>query len=219
MRLTLCLSAARSTLPGDSRISQPVMPEDSRHHTTLITGSGSSELTLTGRYMALTLERLLINQVVEQKYHQGERKAFILLCLLYHNLWDYRIKTFDNATEARLIDSKGMQHGYADVNANLMVDAASISEDEEKERYFSKAQSEVEGRAKIRGWTWFDALPPNVWPTRFILRFSIFEPGEIGGLVRDQETFEFIFSPNIFCNLHDSSARLLPLEMRTLESS
>lgn len=195
------------------------MSKSSGHYTTLITGSNSSELTLTGHYMSLTLERLLINQVIEEKYREGEQKPFILLCLLYQNLWDYRVKSFDNATEAKLIDSEGVQHRFADINAYLMVDAATISEDEGKKRYFPKPQSEVEGHAKIRGWTWFNALPFNVWPARFILRFSINDPGETGGWVRDEETFEFIFSPSVFRNLHDTSARLLPSGMRTLDNA
>ena len=51
----------------------------------------------------------------------------------------------------------------------------------------------MEAHSKTKGWTWFEALPANVIPHRFIFQVRVYEkPGEIDGKVKDSETFEFV---------------------------
>lgn len=100
-----------------------------------------------------------------------------------------------------------------------MIDSYTVSEDEQNQRYFEVPPSEIEGRAKARGWTWFPSLPHATWPARILLRFSIHDPGEVGGWVRDTETFEFVFSPTIFGRPNDAAGRLALLDPRSLEDA
>lgn len=196
--------------------SHPSMSTPARHFTKRVTESDTNDLTITGAYIELTLEKLLINQSVVEKYADAGLKSFTLAPFLYRNLWDYRISTFDNATDGKLIDSESMQHCCADVNALLMIDSGTLSENEQDQRYFAKPPSEIEGHAKARGWTWFPSLPPATWPARILLRFSIHDPGKVGGWVRDTETFEFVFSPTIFGRPNDAFVRLGLLDPRLL---
>jgi hypothetical protein len=204
MRTRLWLSAHMST--------------KSRHLIKVITDSGEDDLTITGHYMELTLEKLLFNQGVVDTLSHSIEEQYMLARFLYHNLWPHRISIHDNATDGKLIDTEGMQHGYSNVNAYSLIAAVTAINPENRQRYFRKPPSELEGHAKVRGWTWFEALPlaRKVWPSRLLLRFSIHDPGEIGGWVRDTETFEFVFSPEIFSRSNDLIARLALLEQPRL---
>jgi hypothetical protein len=189
------------------------MTRQSLHHRKIITDSETEDLTISGLYMELTLEKLLFNWCVVDTLSDSTEKHYMLARFLYHNLWGHRISIHANATDAKLIDTEGMQHGCADVNAFSMIDAATAIHPKQSPRYFPKPPSEVEGHAKARGWTWFEALPlsRSVWPRRLLLRFSIFDPGQIGGWVRDTETFEFVFSAEIFSRSNDLLPRLATL--------
>jgi hypothetical protein len=141
------------------------MTTQSRHHTKIISDSGTADLTITGRFMELTLEKLLFNKAIVHAHSDSPEQHYMLALFLYHNLWGHRISIFDNATDAKLVDTEGMQHRCADVNAFSMIDAVTAINPTERQRHFPKPPSELEGHAKARGWTWFDALPlsRNVW--------------------------------------------------------
>jgi hypothetical protein len=197
------------------------MSAQGSHHTKTITGSDTPDLTLTGTYIELTFERLLFNRSVVDRYTPSSEAHYMIARFLYHNRWDYRISIHEGATDPRLIDTEGLQHERADVNAYLLIDAVTAINAEHSQRQFLKPPSELEGHSKARGWTWFDSLPlsRSVWPHRLLMRFSIFDPGHIGGLVRDTETFEFIFSPEIFSRSNDLLPRLLLPDERLLEQT
>jgi hypothetical protein len=187
------------------------MSTQSSHHKKIITDSGTDDLTLTGTYIELTLEKLLFNHAVVDRYTPSAESRYMIARFLYHNRWDYRISIHEGATAPKLIDTGGMQHERADVNAYLLIDAITAINPERSQRHFPKPPSELEGHTKARGWTWFESLPlsSSVWPHRLLMRFSVFDPGQIGGWVRDTETFEFIFSPEIFSRSNDLLPRLL----------
>jgi hypothetical protein len=197
------------------------MSAQASHHTKRITYSDATDLTLTGTYMELTLEKLLFNRPVVDKYTPSSEAHYMIARFLYRNRWDHRISIHDGATDPKLIDTEGMQHERADVNAYLLIDAVTAINPEQSQRHFPKPPSELEGHSKARGWTWFDSLPlsSSVWPHRLLMRFSIFDPGHIGGWVRDTETFEFVFSPEIFSRSNDLLPRLLLLDERLLEET
>jgi hypothetical protein len=165
---------------------------DSSHHTEVF--DESVKPTINGRYMSITLTRLLVNLPFKSRY-KGNICCFTLLNAIWHNTWDYRLNTIFSVP-VKMIDSEGFQHSshsgvdYLEFCKVVLPDTKQIVE-----ASFSPPDQVLEARAKTKGWVWFDALPRNVIPHRFIFQVRVYEkPGETDGWVKDFETFEFVLT-------------------------
>jgi hypothetical protein len=172
------------------------------HHKKIITSL--DDLSLRGKYMSIKLNSLLYNVVLRSAYEESE-KSFILIEVVYHNLWDYRLNSSATGS-TKMIDSDDFQHDgdgcHYDEYTNLR-----INENNYKKVSFPWPELILEAGAKTKGWTWFDGLPKGVLPHRFIFKFQVFEPGDTSGWVQDQETYEFVLGDNDLQQLFDAHSR------------
>jgi hypothetical protein len=143
-----------------------------------------NDLTLKGKYMALTFRRLLLNVPLKSKY-SGDIKRFTLVELLFQNVWDYPLNAMSSA---KMIDTEGFQHG--DDCESYEFDHA-IQNGKTIPVSFPEPESPLEDHAKTKGWIWFDELQNGVLPQRFIFAINIFEPGHTSGWVKNTEVLEF----------------------------
>lgn len=148
------------------------------------------DMTLTGRYMSLQLQRLFVN--INLKNSDAENiRSFTILEVLFHNIWDFRLDIYPSARSIKMIDSDGIQHDgggchYFDFSRVVLPEGRTI------EAEFPWPETELEDHAKTKGWLWFDSLPKDVFPYRFVFQLSVFDPGCTSGGVNDEETLEFI---------------------------
>ncbi len=148
----------------------------------------------SGRYMAVTIEKVLVNVPITGNHGDGttEERTFTLARVLFSNLWDHRITLPTH--EMKLIDSEGIQHSLeTDIYIYAEEARVRISKKKAVPYHFQSPEDYVEGRAKVRGWMFFAPLPPGVFPQRFIFRFHAFAPGCVCGRVEDHETLDVIF--------------------------
>lgn len=147
------------------------------------------ELTASGRYMGVRLDRMLVNVLVRNTIRDKE-EYFSLLEVTISNLWEYRIRLYSN--DQSMIDSEGFQHKLA--NYVPYEYAVGLQTGEFVKVRFDSPHWELESKSKTRGWIWFEPLAQNSLPHRFIFRLKIFNPGEISGHVEDTETIELVIS-------------------------
>ena len=145
------------------------------------------DMTLTGKYMSLKLQRLFLN-VKLQSEHNRSIRTFTILEVMFHNIWDYRLKTLSNGS-IKMIDSDGFQH---EEDSPIEFSRVVLPENRIAEIGLSWPELTLEDHAKTKGWLWFDRLPEGVFPYRFVFQFSVFDPGNTSGWVKDEETLEFI---------------------------
>jgi len=150
-------------------------------------------LTLSGKYMSLTLRKLYVNVPIQSSSKFNVR-SFTLLKVVFHNIWDYRLSTF---TDIKMIDSEGFQHDgkgchFYEFTQVILPNKKKIDVN------FPWPELVLEDHCKTEGWVWFDELANGVVPHRFIFIFNVFEPGEISGWVKDYETLEFIINSHDF---------------------
>lgn len=175
-----------------SKISGRSSRGDPSHHTGVF--DESIEPTIAGRYMSITLTRLLVNIPLQSKRKENIR-CFTLLNTLWHNTWDYRLNTIF-FVPVKMIDSEGFQHSSdEDINHYEFCRVVLPDTKQTIEAPFSPPDRILEAHAKTKGWVWFEALPAGVIPRRFIFQVRVYEkPGETDGKVKDFETFEFILA-------------------------
>jgi len=160
--------------------------------TKTIAVEGSSDATIEGRYMSVTLSRLLVN--LPMISDEGEPGYFTLLAVDLRNLWDYQLITKYNTLgiKHKLIDSLGFQYEVDmppwDYRTVVLEDGESLEvRYEAPERY-------LEAHARTTGWFSFGTLLGGAAPERFIFRFPVFDAGQTGGWVRDEEVLEFVIT-------------------------
>lgn len=154
-----------------------------------------SEASCSGRYMRVSIEKVLINVPITGNTWDGTiDRTFSLVRVLYSNLWDHPIDI--SHQQPKLIDSEGIQH-TTDINDHWRFEkdaTVRLSKKRSVPYSFESPAQTVEGRAKIRGWLFFPSLPPGIYPHRFVFTFWTFEPGFTTGRVQDHDTLEVVFS-------------------------
>jgi len=144
------------------------------------------DLTIRGEHLAITLTRLWLNvQLFAADFPQGRK--FVLLEAVFENLWDYRLGPRDN--DFSMVDSDGWQHKtsqcYRPDRMRMPTNRKIVQVD------LPRLSGYLEGRAKVKGWIIFDALPLKITPRRFIYTLDVYAPGHTSGWVQCYEFFEF----------------------------
>lgn len=147
-----------------------------------------SGTTLTGKYIAITLSRLFLNLPMKSEY-DGKVRSFTILQATFQNLWKYPLSTWDSI---KMVDSEEFQHdgGLCEYHefCNLVLPGGKKT----KSVNLEWPETELKGRAKSRGYIWFEKLPKNVMPHRILFSVNVFEPGQTSGWVKDSESLEFV---------------------------
>lgn len=169
-------------------ISGRCKPKDPSHHIKVI--DNLEDMTLKGKYMAVTLLRLLVNVRIESEY-DGRVRRFTLLQVSFHNLWDYRLTTTASGS-VKMIDSEGFQHDGDGCDYHEFCLVSLPGNEGPVEVSFPWPELTLEDHARTNGWIWFAELADGVLPKRFVFRFDVFEPGSTSGWVKDSETLEFV---------------------------
>jgi hypothetical protein len=166
-------------------------PEDPRHF--LKNAANISEASCSGRYMRVSIEKVLINIPITGGIGVDYKgKTFTIARVLYSNLWGHLIAT--DHGKAKMVDSEGIQHSVENDTYNYRNEATvRLSKSRSVSYNFEYPDDTVEGKAKARGWLFFAPLPPSIYPQRFVFRFRTFEAGSIYGRVQDEETLEVVF--------------------------
>lgn len=183
---------------------------DPRHF--LKSAANISEAFCLGRYMGVHVEKLFINvPIVGHFCDKTYEKKFTLIRALFSNFWNHRIdvKPFNTML---LIDSEGIQHSLEDDLYKYESETrVRIGKKRSVDYEFESPFCELEGKAKIRGWLWFPALPKHVSPHRLVFKFHVFAPGDTSGRVEDHDTIEIKFDFEFSQVLPDAN-NLLELE-------
>jgi hypothetical protein len=174
------------------------------HHKKVI--DDLTDLTVEGQYMSLKLNNLLLNATLQSKYNKHVR-SFLLLEVIYENLWDYRLST--NFPPPLVIDSEGFQHDGDGCYYHEYTRLLRKEKGRYKEVSFPWPQLELEANAKTKGWIWFDGLPKGVLPYRFIFKVQVCEGGATSGWVQDEETIEFVFADEVVVKSFASNSKII----------
>jgi hypothetical protein len=171
----------------------------------------------SGRYMRVSIEKLLINVPISgDSGIEIKEKDFTLIRILYTNIWGHRISTRANAV--KLIDSDGVQYGHeTDLYPYQRKSRIKFSQNRCVHYDFISPEDILEGEAKTRGWLWFPALPPGIYPRRLIFQFYICNPGDIHTPRVDDETLEIVLLPQ-FKHLLPEGESLVTLEIEANSS-
>jgi hypothetical protein len=183
--------------------------DDPSHQTKVV--AETSNLTIAGRYMAVTVLRLFVNIRLQHELSL-EVRPFTILGASFHNLWAHRLPIC--CADIKMIDSDGFQHP-GDLCEYISFTAVEFpGRAKPVPASFPWPERELEAGAKTRGWLWFNSLPPGVVPHRFVFRFKVFDAGQISGWVRDSETLEFVLArcqrSQIGCSSRERLDKLLP---------
>ena len=167
-------------------------PTDPRHF--LKSAASISEASCSGRYMRVSIEKVLINVPITGDTGNGTKdRTFTLVRVLYSNLWDHPIDT--SLRRPKLIDNEGIQHTTDNDHWIFTQDASvRLSKNRSVSYSFESLDDTIEGRAKTRGWLFFPPLPPGIYPHRLVFQFLTFEPGFTSGRVQDHDTLEVVFT-------------------------
>ena len=153
-----------------------------------------TEASCFGRYMAVSIEKVLVSVPIKGCYAMKTKKGkFTLIKILLSNIWDHRIDV--RTHDMKLIDTEGIQHSHESDNLYIYQSETevSISSKRNVTYDFAPHAATLEGKAKTRGWLWFPALPQGIYPHRLIFNFYIFAPGYTSGAGEDHETLEVVF--------------------------
>jgi hypothetical protein len=154
--------------------------------------NGNTECTIKGRYMEITIDKVLENFSLTGEF-RGEVREFTLFHVIFKNLHQHILCTQQTGS-ITLIDSDGNQ--YED-QVGLQYEYGKVSTDKAEEPpddAFPNPDLEVRAGAKTQGWLYFRKLPKGLHPKRLIIEIRVFDAGVTSGWVRDQDTFEFTFS-------------------------
>jgi hypothetical protein len=164
---------------------------DPRHF--LKKAAGFGEAICSGRYMRVSIEKVLLNvPILGGSGTEAKENHFTLIRTLYANIWGHRISTRANAV--KLIDTEGVQHSHATYLYPYREGTkVKVSENQFVQYDFASPEEILEGEAKARGWLWFPALPADIYPQRLVFQFYICEPGEVHTPRVDDETLEIAF--------------------------
>jgi hypothetical protein len=190
--------------------------KDPRHF--LKKAANIKEAFCSGRYMRVSIEKILINVPISGGSGiESKEKGFTLVRILYTNIWGHRISTRANAV--KLIDTDGVQYGHeTGLYPYQMKSRIKFSQDRCVDYDFISPEDILEGEAKTRGWLWFPALPPGIYPQRLIFQFYICDPGEVHTPRVNDETLEIILLSQ-FRHLLPEAEPFATLEIETDSSS
>jgi hypothetical protein len=172
-----------------------------------------TEASCFGRYMAMSIEKVLFSVPIIGRFHSESRKGkFTLIRILFSNIWDHRIDV--RTHDMKLIDTEGIQHSHEtdDLYIYQSETEVSVSSKRNQPYDFAPHATTLEGKAKTRGWLWFPALPQGIYPHRLIFNFFIFAPGYTSGAGEDHETLEVEFDFK-FRELLPSAKNFVTLEI------
>jgi hypothetical protein len=171
------------------------------HHHHRNAARSADELVVCGNYLEISITRILLDVTIKPLSYGDELKKLILFETICTNLWEYRLRTFFPAPV--LIDSKGFQHSDYSLNTDSI---AHKSKHLRTGTAVSPVADVIEGQAKSRGWIAFPYLGKSIVPYRLIFQIQTFDPGQIGGSVRDSETLELIFDLSLLGRLLGNGA-------------
>lgn len=176
------------------RARNPKIQELQGHHRLMIS-TLDDPLTIRGKYMEVTLTNLLLNLTLthdETNNNKGQM-SYNLVEFLYNNLWLARLDV--SSSIYYQIDSDGFQKSLKDVCDYHSYKYLQSSDSKSKRHvFFPRPESILEARAKTKGWWWTHPLQEGVYPLRYVLRFDVYQAGDISGWVQDHETIEFEFA-------------------------
>lgn len=145
-------------------------------------------MTLSGKYLSITLSRLFLNLPLKSDYN-GKNRQFTILQATFQNLWDYPLSTWD---AIKMIDSDEFQHPGDLCEYHEFTNLVLPGTKKTKSVELAWPELELKRRAKSRGYIWFEKLPKDIVPHRIIFSVNVFEPGQTSGWVKDHESLEFV---------------------------
>jgi hypothetical protein len=165
--------------------------EDPSHYKEIV--GNTSKCTIKGQYMEITVDKVLENFTLISN-STGEARQFTLFHVIFRNLHPYVLHTGQSGCVI-MIDSDGNQ--YEDPEGGKRWEFGKVPLDKTEELpsdAFPAPDLILHAGAKTHGWLYFRKLPKGLQPKRLIIIIRVFDAGSTSGWVRDEETFEFIFS-------------------------
>ncbi|MEW6040983.1 MAG: serine/threonine-protein kinase [Elusimicrobiota bacterium] len=144
-------------------------------------------MTLSGKYMSVKLLRCFLNIKLKRSY-DGKIRSFTILEVLFHNMWDRRLDI--PVCSVNMIDSKNFQH-KSDVDGPHSFTQVKLSNGKTIETEFPYPEFILEDHAKTKGFLWFDSLPEDTFPHRFLFEFTVYDQIQTGWPI-DCDLLEFI---------------------------
>jgi hypothetical protein len=154
--------------------------EDPSHYKEFV--GDTAGCTITGKYMEITVDRLLENFSLVSIY-TGEAREFTLIHVIFRNLHKHILSTMGTG-KVTMID--GDQYEYGNVPCD---ETEEIPEDA-----FPRPDWKLHAGAKTQGWLYFRKVPKDLHPKRLIIQIDVHDAGNLYGWVRDSETFEFMLA-------------------------
>jgi hypothetical protein len=152
------------------RTNDPRKGKDRLHHVSVVESAAC--LKITGKYMAVLLEKLYVG-IPLRSTSTGKIREFVIIGCVFENLWDYPLHTLCS-DYGKMIDSDGFQHDRSEASEYEYTEIRLPGERKYTKMSFSGPEFELRGRAKTRGFVWFDSLPKGVHPQRLIFEIPYF---------------------------------------------